>query len=41
VADFYHMGSKPANMEVALKVQPRRFVELFLERIEALARSAG
>ncbi|HXV98394.1 MAG TPA: nucleoside hydrolase [Anaerolineae bacterium] len=41
VADFYHMWPKPPNMEVALKVQPRRFIELFLERIEALARSAG
>jgi purine nucleosidase len=38
MADFYHMWSKPANMQVALQVQPRRFIELFLERIETLAR---
>lgn len=38
MADFYHMWSKPPNMQVALKVQPRHFIELFLERIEALAR---
>jgi purine nucleosidase len=41
MADFYHAWSKPPNIEVALKVQPRRFIEIFLERIEALARSAG
>jgi purine nucleosidase len=38
MADFYRMWDKPPNMQVALKVQPRRFIELFLERIEALAR---
>ncbi|GIK42726.1 MAG: nucleoside hydrolase [Chloroflexota bacterium] len=38
MADFYDMWSKPPNMQVALKVQARRFIELFLERIEALAR---
>jgi purine nucleosidase len=38
MADFYQMWSKPPNMQVALKVQSRRFIELFLERIEALAR---
>jgi purine nucleosidase len=41
LADFYDMWSKPPNMQVALKVQPRRFIELFLERIEALARRLG
>jgi purine nucleosidase len=38
MADFYRMWAKPPNMQVALKVQPRRFIELFLERIENLAR---
>lgn len=38
MADFYRMWDKPPNMQVALNVQPRRFIELFLERIEALAR---
>lgn len=38
MADFYGMWSKPPNMQVALNVQPRRFIELFLERIETLAR---
>jgi inosine-uridine nucleoside N-ribohydrolase len=41
MADFYQMWSKPPNMQVALKVQSRRFIELFLERIEALARRLG
>lgn len=41
MADFYQMGSKTPNMQVALKVQPRRFIELFLERIEVLARRLG
>lgn len=38
-ADFYNYGKKPANMKVALAVRPRDFLELFLERIEKLARS--
>ena len=38
MADFYRMWDKAPNMQVALKVQPRRFIELFLERIENLAR---
>jgi purine nucleosidase len=41
MADFYQAWSKPPNMGVALKVQPRRFIEIFLERIEALARRVG
>jgi purine nucleosidase len=41
MADFYQAWSKPPNMKVALKVKPRRFIELFLERIEALARRVG
>ena len=38
-ADFYHMTGKPANMQVALGVRPRDFMELFLERMEKLANS--
>jgi purine nucleosidase len=40
-ADFYHMTGKPANMKVALGVRPRDFMELFLERMEKLAREAS
>jgi purine nucleosidase len=39
IADFYNYGKKAANMQVALGVQARDFLELFLERIENLARS--
>jgi len=35
-ADFYQMTGKTANMKVALGVQPREFMELFLERMECL-----
>jgi purine nucleosidase len=38
IADFYHFWQKPPNMQVALDVQARRFVDLFLERVGALAR---
>jgi purine nucleosidase len=37
VADFYNYGKKPANMRVALSVEARRFIDLFLERMERLA----
>lgn len=37
-ADFYKMTKKPANMNVALGVRPRDFIELFLERVEKLAK---
>jgi purine nucleosidase len=40
VADFYNYGKKPANMKVALGVRARDFVDLFVERMENLARSA-
>ena len=40
-ADFYHLTKKPANMKVALGVQARDFIDLFLERIERLARSVA
>ncbi|HEX5807542.1 MAG TPA: nucleoside hydrolase [Anaerolineales bacterium] len=38
VADFYNYEKKPANMRVALGVRARDFMELFLDRIERLAR---
>jgi inosine-uridine nucleoside N-ribohydrolase len=38
-ADFYRMTKKPANIKVALVVRPRDFMELFLERMEKLAKS--
>jgi len=38
-ADFYQMMKKPANMKVALGIRPRDFIELFLERMEKLAKS--
>jgi purine nucleosidase len=37
-ADFYRMTKKPANMKVALGVRPRDFIELFIDRMEQLAR---
>ena len=37
VADFYHAWHKPPNMQVALQVQARRFIDLFVERIAAFA----
>jgi purine nucleosidase len=38
-ADFYNYDKKPANMKVAMGVRPRMFMELFLERMEKLAKS--
>ena len=38
VADFYNYGKKPANMRVALGVRARDFIDLFVERLERLAR---
>jgi purine nucleosidase len=38
VADFYNYGKKPANMKVALGVQARDFIDLFVERMEILAK---
>ena len=32
-ADFYRMENKPDNINVALKVKPRDFLELFIERV--------
>jgi len=40
-ADFYRMTKKPANMKVALGVRPRDFIELFLERMERLAKKTS
>ncbi len=38
-ADFYRMTDHPPNMKVALKVQARAFIELFLQRMEALSQT--
>ena len=38
-ADFMKVSKKPANMKVALDVRGRDFIELFLERMEALCRA--
>ncbi|HJQ15315.1 MAG TPA: nucleoside hydrolase [Anaerolineales bacterium] len=38
IADFYNYGKKPANMKVALSVRARDFIDLFVERIQSLAR---
>lgn len=40
-ADFYNYTGKPANMKVALGVRARGFIELFLERMERLARETS
>lgn len=37
-ADFYNYEKKKPNVRVALGVRPRMFMELFLERMEKLAR---
>jgi purine nucleosidase len=34
MADFYNAWRKPPNMQVALQVQARRFIDLFVERME-------
>jgi purine nucleosidase len=41
IGDFYNYNHKPANIKVALGVRPRDFMELFLERMEKLARTIG
>ncbi|MEP7135052.1 MAG: nucleoside hydrolase [Chloroflexota bacterium] len=41
LADFYNYNKKPANMKVALGVHPRDFIELFLERMEKLAKKTS
>jgi len=38
-ADFMRVSKKPVNMKVALEVRGREFVELFIERLEALSMS--
>jgi purine nucleosidase len=38
-ADFFNYDKKKPNMRVALGVRPRMFMELFLERMEKLAKS--
>jgi purine nucleosidase len=39
IGDFYNYNKKPPNMKVALGVNAKGFIELFVERIENLARS--
>ncbi|HUG35195.1 MAG TPA: nucleoside hydrolase [Anaerolineales bacterium] len=39
IGDFYNYNKKPAKLKVALGVRPRDFIELFLERMEKLAKS--
>jgi len=39
IGDFYNYSKKPANMRVALGVKARDFIDLFVQRIENLARS--
>lgn len=39
IADFYNYGKKPANMKVALRVKPRDFMDLFVNRIANLAQA--
>jgi purine nucleosidase len=39
IGDFYNFGKKPANMRVALGVNPREFMDLFVERIMKLAQT--
>jgi purine nucleosidase len=41
VGDFYNYSKRSANMKVALSVQARTFIDLFVERIETLARTAA
>ncbi len=38
-ADFYHTTGKTTNMKVALDVRGKEFVDLFLQRMEALSKS--
>lgn len=38
-ADIFHVTKKPANMKVAMEVRGDDFIELFVQRMETLARS--
>jgi purine nucleosidase len=40
-ADFYRMTGRAPNMKVALRVRPREFMEIFLERMIELSRKIG
>jgi purine nucleosidase len=40
-ADFMKVSKKPANIKVALDVRGREFVEMFIERMEALPAPGG
>jgi purine nucleosidase len=39
-ADFYHMGNRKANMQVALDVRARDFIQLFLNRMTKLSQGS-
>jgi purine nucleosidase len=39
IADFYNYSKQPANMKVTLGVRARDFIDLFVERMERLARN--
>lgn len=41
VADFMNVTGKPANVQVVMELDIPRFIEMFLERMAALARRAG
>ncbi len=38
-ADFMNVSKKPANMQVAMQVRGRDFIELFIERMETLCKN--
>jgi len=38
-ADIFGVTKKPANMKVAMNVRGEDFIELFMQRMETLARS--
>jgi inosine-uridine nucleoside N-ribohydrolase len=38
-ADFFDVTKEPVNMKVAMDVRGEDFVELFLQRMETLAKS--
>jgi hypothetical protein len=39
IGDFYNAWQRPANLQVALQVRARAFVDLFVARMEAWVRS--
>ncbi len=39
IGDFYNAWQRPANMQVALQVRARAFIDLFVARMESWVRS--